>query len=55
MRRTLMQRDQELLDFEVDSVTGGARILDASTVGLDLLASAGFAEADMNAALGKLL
>lgn len=30
IRRTLMQRDRELIDFEVDPVTGEARIFDAA-------------------------
>ena len=31
VRRTLMQRDRELVDFEVDPVTGEARILDVAS------------------------
>lgn len=50
-----MQRDQELLDFEVDPKTREARVIDASPSGLDLLASAGFGEADTNVSLVKLL
>ena len=33
-RRTLMQRDRELVDFEVDPVTGEARIIDVASDGL---------------------
>lgn len=55
MKRTLMRRDQELLEFEVDLETGSARVIDASPAGVDLLASAGRAESDANEALGKLL
>lgn len=38
-RRTLIQRDRELVDFEVDSVTGDAHIIDV--VSGDLAASLG--------------
>ena len=55
MRRTLMQRDQELLEFEFDPATGDARVIDASPAGVDLLALAGRAESDANEALCKLL
>ena len=55
MRRTLMQRDQELLEFEFDPTTGDARVIDASPAGVDLLALAGRAESDANEALCKLL
>ena len=31
VRRTLMQRDRDLVDFEVDSVTGDAHIIDVAS------------------------
>ena len=40
-RRTLMLRDQELVDFDVDPATGEIRIIDAVTS--DLAASLGLA------------
>ena len=39
IRRTLMQRNRELADFEVDPLTGEARIIDASEAGEHLLDS----------------
>ena len=41
-RRTLMQRDQELLDFEVDPLTGETHIID--TANSNLAASLGLAQ-----------
>ena len=46
-RRTLMQRDRELVDFEVDPVTGAARIVDA--VGGTHAASLGLARENREA------
>ena len=40
IKRTLMKRNQELADFEVDPVTGEVRVIDASEAGADLHASA---------------
>lgn len=39
IRRTLMQRNRELVDFEIDPVTRDARVIDASAEGDELLAS----------------
>ena len=39
IRRTLMQRNRELADFEVDPATGEARVIDASEAGEELLVS----------------
>ena len=39
IRRTLMQRNQELVDFEFDPETNDVRIIDASPEGEDVLAS----------------
>ena len=55
MRRTLMQRDQELLDFEVDPKTRDARVIEVSSAGLELLASVKLNETDANDVLSKLL
>lgn len=54
IRRTLMQRDRELVDFEVDPVTGKARIIDA-VADESLLASAGLARCDGDWVLAKLV
>ena len=42
MKRTLMLKNQELLDFEIDLVTGEVRVLDAPDASDPLLASLGF-------------
>ena len=55
IRRTLMQRDQELVDFEFDLATGEARVLDASTEGDELLAYLWPVEIDRDKALGNLV
>ena len=39
IRRTLMQRNRELVEFEIDPVTRDARVIDASAEGDELLAS----------------
>ena len=52
-RRTLMQRDRELVDFEVDPVTGEARIIDA--VSDDLAASLGLAQGNRDQVLTALM
>ena len=43
MKRTLMLKNQELLDFEIDLVTGDVHILDAPDSGDPTMASLGFA------------
>ena len=53
MRRTLMQRDRELADFEVDLVTGEARIIEVKSD--DLAASAGLAHQDRDKVLTRLI
>lgn len=53
IRRTLMQRNRELADFEVDPVTGAARIVDAADG--DPLVSAGLTRQDGNWLLAKLV
>ena len=52
IRRTLMQRDRELVDFVVDQASGEARIIDAVS---DLAASAGFARQNGDELLSKLV
>jgi hypothetical protein len=41
IRRTLIQRNQELADFEFDPATGATHVLDVSEAGVDSLASMG--------------
>ena len=53
VRRTLMQRDRELADFEVDSVTGEVCIIDAVSDGL--AASLGLARENANQVLTALI
>ena len=48
MKRTLMLKNQELLDFEVDPVTGKVRILDAPNADDALLSSLGFGGPDLH-------
>ena len=52
MRRTLMHRDVELLDFEADPVTGDARVVDETEAGRNLIASM---KMDGNKAIDRLL
>ena len=52
-RRTLMQRDRELADFEVDSMTGEARIIDVARA--DLAASLGSARENWDQVLTTLI
>ena len=47
MKRTLMLKNQELLDFEVDPVTSKIRILDAPDADDTLLSSLGFGGSDL--------
>ena len=53
VRRTLMQRDRELVDFEVDPVTGEARIID--TASDNLTASVGLAQGNRDQVLTSLM
>ena len=53
VRRTLMQRDRELVDFEVDSVTGDAHIIDVASG--DLAASLGLARENRDEVLTTLI
>ncbi len=39
IKRTLMQRDQELIDFEIEPASGKVRIIDMSEAGASLIAS----------------
>ena len=41
IKRTLMRRNQELADFEVDPATGAVRVIDVSEAGEELFASRG--------------
>lgn len=50
-----MQRDQELVDFEVDPLTGNAHVIDASEVGVDLFDSMGYAQRGSHSALTGLV
>ena len=52
-RRTLMQRDRELVDFEVDPVTGAARIIDVASD--DLVSSLGMARENRDRVLTTLI
>ncbi|MBR2835443.1 MAG: hypothetical protein IKE43_07030 [Coriobacteriales bacterium] len=52
-RRTLMQRDRELVDFEVDPVTGEARIIDIASD--NLAAFLGLARENRNQVLTTLM
>ena len=52
-RRTLMQRDRELVDFEVDPATGEARIIDAASG--NLAASLGLARENGDRVLTTLM
>lgn len=52
-RRTLMQRDRELIDFEVDPATGEARIIDAASG--NLAASLGLARENGDRVLTTLM
>ena len=53
IRRTLMQCNQELVDFEIDPITGEAHIIDAA--GDDLLASVGLIRQNGNQVLARLV
>ena len=53
VRRTLMQRDRELVDFEVNPATGEARIIDAASD--DLTASLGLVQESRNQVLTALV
>ena len=53
VRRTLMQRDRELVDFEVDPVTGEAHLIDAANG--DLAASLGLAGENRDQVLTTLV
>ena len=55
MKRTLMLKNQELLDFEVESGTNKVRVLDSPGEGDALLASLGLGGSDLNAALTGLV
>ena len=55
IRRTLMQRNQELVDFEIDLATGGMRVIDASEAGEELLASMGCLTEGRNLVLAKIV
>ena len=55
MKRTLMLKNQELLDFDVEPVTGKVRILDAPDNGDALLSSLGLDGPDRGAVLAGLL
>ena len=55
IRRTLMKRNRELADFEVDPVTGEARVIDASEAGEDLLVIAEPAQQSRDWALTRLV
>ena len=52
-RRTLMQRDRELVDFEVDPVTGEARVIDVSNG--NRAASLGLAQENRDQVLTALM
>ena len=53
IRRTLMQRNRELVDFEVDSETGEVRIID--TASDDLAVSAGLTRQNGDGVLARLI
>lgn len=53
VRRTLMRRDQELVDFEIDPVTSEARVID--TAGSDLTAPLGLAQKNRDSVLTALI
>ena len=53
VRRTLMQRDRELVDFEVDPMTGEARIID--TANGELAASLGLARENRDQVMTALM
>ena len=53
VRRMLMQRDRELVDFEVNPVTGEARIIDVASN--ELAASLGLAQENRNQVLTTLI
>ena len=55
IRRTFMQRNQELVDFEIDPVTGNTRIIDASEAGERLLVSEGFAQQSRDWVMARLV
>ena len=55
MKRTLMLKNQELLDFEVDTATGNIRILDAPDADDELLSSLGFGGPDMAAFVADII
>jgi hypothetical protein len=50
-----MQRNQELVDFEVDPATGDAHVIDASEAGVDLLDSMGGVQRDNHSALTGII
>ena len=52
-RRTLMQRDRELVDFEVDPLTGEAHIIDMASD--DLVTSLGLAREKRDQVLTALI
>ena len=52
-RRTLMQRDRELVDFEVDPMTGEARVIDVANG--NLAASLGLAQENRDRVLTTLM
>ena len=53
IRRTLMQRDRELAEFEIDPTTGKARVIDIAND--DLVASAGLARQNRDRVLTALI
>ena len=55
VRRTLMRRNQELVDFEIEPTTGEVRIVDLSEEGEDLLACADAVQQGGDWLLGKLV
>ena len=55
MKRTLMHRNQELLDFEIDLMTGEVDIIDAPRADDALLHSLGFASPDLAASAAGII
>ncbi len=53
IRRTLMQRDRELAEFEIDPTTGKACVIDIAND--DLVASAGLARQNRDRVLTALI
>lgn len=55
MKRTLMLKNQEVLDFEVEPVSGNAHVLDAPDEGDETLVSLGLGGPDLDAVLTQLV